>query len=81
MLRTSIYILFAFMSFDCISQGDINVQAFNYNSTTRDSVISFPDVDHNDYEKILMYYSMRCKDGLVSTTNDRNKGCGEWEYY
>ncbi|MGK0315976.1 MAG: hypothetical protein ACI86M_002208 [Saprospiraceae bacterium] len=80
MLRTSIYILFAFMSFDCISQGDINVQAFNYNSTTRDSVISFPDVDHNDYEKILMYYSMRCKDGLVSTTNDRNKGCGEWDY-
>ncbi len=80
MLRTVIFILATVVSFDCISQGDINVQAFNYNSTTRDSIISFPEVDHNDYEKILMYYSMRCKDGLVSTSDDRNKGCGEWDY-
>jgi len=27
-----------------------------------------------------MLYNMRCKDGLVSTTSDRNKGCGEWDY-
>ncbi|MFT4536480.1 MAG: hypothetical protein ACJA1A_002223 [Saprospiraceae bacterium] len=80
MFRASIFILLAFISFESISQGSINVQAFNYNSTTRDSMINFPEADHNDYEKILMHYSMRCKDGLVSTTNDRNRGCGEWDY-
>ncbi len=62
------------------SQDTLWTQAFNYNSTTRDSVIHFPDGDHNQYEKILMYYSMRCKDGLVSTGSDRNRGCGEWDY-
>ena len=80
MLRASIFILLAILSLDSTAQGNVSVQAFNYNSTTRDSVISFPEFDHNDYEKILMYYSMRCKDGLVSTTNDRNRGCGEWDY-
>ncbi len=80
MLKSCIFLLVVLMSFECISQGNIDVQAFNYTSHTRDSMISFPDVDHNDYERILMYYSMRCKDGLVSTTNDRNRGCGEWDY-
>ena len=27
-----------------------------------------------------MLYTMRRKDGLVSTGTDRNKGCGEWDY-
>jgi hypothetical protein len=27
-----------------------------------------------------MQYSMRCKNALVSTGSDRNKGCGEWDY-
>ena len=27
-----------------------------------------------------MVYSMRCKDALVSTSAERNKGCGEWDY-
>ncbi len=56
------------------------VQGFNFNSLTRDSLIEFPIADHNQNEKILMYYTMRCKDGLVSTSTDRNKGCGEWDY-
>jgi len=56
------------------------IQGFNYDSRTRDSLITFPGGDHNQYEKILMYYSIRCKDGLVSTGADRNKGCGEWDY-
>ncbi len=56
------------------------VQSFTYDSTSRSMTVDFPDGDHNDYEKILMYYSMRCKDGLVSTGTDRNKGCGEWDY-
>ncbi len=56
------------------------VQGFQFDSRTRDSVIHFPSGNHNQYEKILMYYTMRCKDGLVSTGSDRNKGCGEWDY-
>ena len=59
---------------------NIEVQAFTYESTTRDSMITFPDVDHNNYEKIWMYYSMRCKDGLISNGNNTNLGCGEWDY-
>lgn len=43
-------------------------------------MISFPENDHDNYEKILMHYSMRCKDALVSTGSDRNRGCGEWDY-
>ena len=60
--------------------GQTEVQAFIYTSETRDTVIDFPTTDNNEYEKILMLYSMRCKDGLVSTTAERNKGCGEWDY-
>ena len=56
------------------------VQTFNYESITRDTVIEFPDLDHNAYERILMHYSMRCTDGLVSTGSQRNLGCGEWDY-
>lgn len=61
-------------------QDTVWVNTINYNSNTRDTFITLPTGDHNQYEKILMYYSMRCKDGLVSTTNDRNRGCGEWDY-
>ena len=56
------------------------VNAFNFNSKSRDTVIHFPEGDHNQYEKILLYYGMRCKGALVSTGSDRNKGCGEWDY-
>ncbi len=56
------------------------VPTLNYDSPSRDTMIQFPDIDHNEYEKIIMYYSMRCKDGLVSTGAERNKGCGEWDY-
>jgi hypothetical protein len=74
-------LLFAFLfSFTLAAQDTLFVQGFNYHSTTRDSVINFPIDDHNQYEKILMFYSMRCKDGLVSTGSDRNRGCGEWDY-
>ena len=56
------------------------VQSLTYDSTSRAMVVEFPEGDHNQYEKILMYYSMRCKDGLISTGAERNKGCGEWDY-
>jgi hypothetical protein len=62
------------------AQDTLWVRGFSYTSKTRDSLITFPTGDHNKYEKILMYYAMRCKNGLVSTATDRNKGCGEWDY-
>ena len=67
-----------------LSLGEVSaqttVQTFNFNSPSRDTVITFPDRDHNEYEKIIMHYGMRCKDALVSTGADRNRGCGEWDY-
>jgi len=61
---------------------DLVVQSFNYDSETRDTMISFPTDDHNKWEKIIMLYSMRCKDGLVSPpiSGQTNVGCGEWDY-
>lgn len=84
-IRFTIYkfvtILLAFLYTSTLSSQDTTwIQAFQYHSKTRDSLIQFPNGDHNQYEKILMYYNMRCKNGLVSTGTDRNKGCGEWDY-
>lgn len=67
------------------SDGDtIVVKTFNYTQThghgIRDTMIDFPDDPGVTYEKVIMLYNMRCKKGLVSTTTDRNKGCGEWDY-
>ncbi len=73
-------LLLLFATTSLFAQDTLSVQGFNFESTTRDSMISFPEGDHNGYEKILMYYTMRCKDGLVSTGSDRNRGCGEWDY-
>lgn len=58
------------------------VNVLNYNSTTRDTLVEFPTGDHNQYKKIIMHYSMRCKDGLVSPgiQGQTNIGCGEWDY-
>jgi len=55
------------------------VSAFNYGSKTRDTVIAFP-TGNQSYQKILMYYNMRCKNANVSTGANRNLGCGEWDY-
>ncbi len=79
--------LFVIVSFVLLSQSDgdtIVVKTFNYTQThghgIRDTMIDFPDNPDVTYEKVLMLYNMRCKNGLVSTTTDRNKGCGEWDY-
>lgn len=55
------------------------VKTFKYGSASRDSVIQFPNTNLT-YEKIIMRYNMRCKNGLVSTQSQRNLGCGEWDY-
>lgn len=56
------------------------VQTFRYDTTMRAGVFVFPDDTTKTYEKIIMQYSMRCKNGLISDAADRNKGCGEWDY-
>ena len=62
------------------SPGDtIRVKALDFSTDTRDTLVSFPD-NNLSYEKVLLKYSMRCKDALVSTVNNRNLGCGEWDF-
>lgn len=80
MKRFALLLIILFVHTSINSQDTITVQAFNYDSNTRDSLIYFPEGDHNEYRQIIMSYNMRCKDALVSTTSDRNKGCGEWDY-
>lgn len=64
----------------------IVVEAFNYNSLTRDTNIVFSGLPEVSYEKVLMMYSMRCHGGDVNTTGGNNNGpngnnaCGEWDY-
>jgi hypothetical protein len=64
----------------------ITVNAINYNSLTRDTVVQFPDLPGVTFEKILMQYNMRCHGGGVNNTGGNNWGpngsnaCGEWDY-
>ena len=63
------------------SPGDtIRVKAWDFESTNRDTMVSFPSDPNIDYEKIILKYTMRCKDGLVSDGTNRNRGCGEWDF-
>ncbi len=67
------------------SVGDtIVVPTFNYSQTSgsgiRDTIIDFPDNSNQTFEKVIMLYNMRCKDGLVSIPGNTNRGCGEWDY-
>ncbi|MCX6269929.1 MAG: hypothetical protein NTU44_01690 [Bacteroidetes bacterium] len=56
------------------------VGTFRFDSSMRSGVFMFPNDPGKTYEKILMLYSMRCKNGLVSTSANTNLGCGEWDY-
>ena len=79
-MKYVLFTLFTIFTLQGVIAQNTVVQTLNFNSQTRDTMISFPEGDHNQYEKILMHYGMRCKDGLVSDLNDRNKGCGEWDF-
>jgi len=59
----------------------IIVKALDYSSTTRDTMVSFP-TGNLTFEKVIMRYAMRCKNGLVSPpiSGQTNLGCGEWDY-
>ncbi len=56
------------------------VQTLRFDSTLRAGVFLFPDDSSKTYQKIVMLYSMRCKNGLISTGSNTNLGCGEWDY-
>tara|TARA_B110000495_G_C23019281_1_gene604349 strand:- start:153 stop:2390 length:2238 start_codon:yes stop_codon:yes gene_type:complete len=70
------------------SDGDtIIVQTFDYGMTygqawgpPRDTIAHFPNNPTLTFEKIIMAYSMRCKDDIVNTSGGNNVGCGEWDY-
>ncbi len=51
------------------------IQVFTFGSP-RDAVISFPD-DGSSYEKILMYYTLKCVPGGAGGLQ---YPCGEWDY-
>ena len=57
----------------------IRVKTFHYASNTRDTMAYFPK-GNLTFEKIILRYNMRCKNGLISDGSNRNKGCGEWDY-
>lgn len=72
--------LFSFFISKSQSTGDtLVVSGFKYGSTTRDTVINFPN-NNNTYEKIILKYNMRCKNALISTQAAPDQGCGEWDY-
>jgi hypothetical protein len=62
------------------AQDTITIQTLTYDSTGRDYFFNFPQDDGTTYGKVIMEYSMRCKDARVSTGTNRNQGCGEWDY-
>ena len=73
-------VLFAYSAWAQVPGDTIVVESFNYNSTTRDTTVAFPNLPGNvTFEKILMRYNMRCKGAQVSTAANRNLGCGEWD--
>ncbi len=85
MKKNILLLVVLLLSFGANAQmpGDtIVVNTFNYGSGTRDSVINFPNNPLINYEKVLMLYNIRCKNGLVSpgTAGQTNIGCGEWDY-
>jgi len=57
----------------------IRVKTFHYATNTRDTLAYFPS-GNLTFEKIILRYNLRCKNGLVSDGTNRNKGCGEWDY-
>ncbi len=82
---THIISVFTFCFFSILASaqdpGDtIVVNTFDYNSTTRDTSIVFPDFSGLTFEKVLMQYNMRCKDAAINTTGGNGVACGEWDY-
>ena len=89
LLVTLIFLIVGVKILFAQSTGDtLVVKTFNYTQTygvnqwspgIRDTMINFPNDPNVSYEKILMLYNMRCKNANVSTSSERDKGCGEWD--
>ena len=84
-LIIAIFLLVSAVSVKAQAVGDtIKIKTFTYDSGSRQMLVDFPDTPNQSFEKILLKYSMRCKDGLVSVgspiASERSKGCGEWDY-
>ncbi len=73
-------LLILYSSQEANAQDTTFIQTLTFDSTGRNYVFQFPEDTGQEYQRILMEYTMRCKDGLISTGTDRNKGCGEWDY-
>ncbi len=58
-------------------QDTIFVQTLVFDSTGRSGMFHFPEASQGPFEKILMYYGMRCHDAAVG---NGNVGCREWDY-
>lgn len=67
-------------AYDLFSGDTTVIRTFRYDTTMRAGMFQFPNDPSKTYEKIIMLYSMRCKNGLVSTQALPNQGCGEWDY-
>ena len=82
-MKKSLYLFTCILFFgiaNAQNPGDtIVVKAFKYGSSTRDTLINFPG-NNLSFEKIIMKYNMRCKNGLISNQTQPNQGCGEWDY-
>lgn len=77
-------IFFAVLYFPALilaqNPGDtIRVKTLHYGTNNRDTIAFFPK-GNLTFEKIILRYNLRCKNGLVSDGSNRNKGCGEWDY-
>ena len=57
----------------------IRIKTFHYGTNNRDTIAYFPQ-GNLTFEKIILRYNLRCKNGIVSDANNRSKGCGEWDY-
>ncbi len=56
----------------------IVVQTLTLDSIGRAGVYQFPDT--GSFEKIIMQYTMRCHNALVSNGTKTEQGCGQWDY-
>lgn len=86
-MKTYLLLMTLWLPIFAVSQntGDtIVVPTINYSQTYspngRDTMVHFPDTPGQTYEKIIMAYNMRCKDGNISVPGNTNIGCGEWDY-
>ncbi len=56
----------------------IVVQTLTFDSIGRAGYYQFPDT--GSFEKVIMQYTMRCHNALISNDNSPNQGCGQWDY-